>query len=586
MATRNISLPALAPAASLTGSEIYYAVQNGEDVQVSGFQIQSAYHNGPGVRAINIFDFLAASEQADVIARTGLKDLTSAFTKMFAQMENGGNLLRAPAGRYVTSGGFTIAKPFRFEGDGSGRLDSSSAITQIECNSTSAKLFTVTADDGLFEHLGLFQTGGTAVSGSSLIFVNSASNQLQSIDYFDMTINGGYDQVDVAVGNSWSMLSCILLNGVHWGIRCRNVLNADAGDWHVDGCTIYLATGAAAGIEWESSGGPRITNNKINSNTGGTYTDGIVLNCTSGTTVEWQIIGNNIEGCSGVPLNVTQSPVRGVITSNLLNAQAGTNEAIRLTQAANVIITGNQLNGNNTAITPITFGNVQNLTVGPNQTSGFASSTLSYLGSGTPSGIVDLSEVAAPNTFDPANSKASLAFSNGNLTVSGTTISATGAVARALRSGFQQATYCEFKFTTIGSAGGSGVGIINATQDPHLGHYLGDTGSNSLGYYGDGSVFFNNATLTTLAAYTSNDVIGMHVHHGLKKVWFRKNAGGWNNDVIANQNPDTGVGGITFAALGDPISPAIDIESATGVCVANFGAAAYAQTPTVTAGNW
>lgn len=530
---------------------------------------------------INVFDFLSASEQTSVINRTGT-DVTSSVSSAIAAIPSTGSTLYFPAGRYVTTGGFTLSKPFKLVGDGGGSLSASTATTQIENTSSSSKLFTATADWGYFSDLGLLCSAVTPVSGSSLIYTNGAVNY-QKIDYDHVWCNGSYDQIDVGVGNSWFARNCALLNATHWGFRVRNTVLSDAGDALIQGCWIYPAcsAGALAGIKWESSGGLKLFSNKIISNDGTRLPNGVHADFT-GTSGEWQFIGNDVD-TGDICFKLTVVPSRGMIAGNVLITH-GSNEAIQIAQGSQIIIGENTLIGNDTTKSPITFGNVQNLTVAPQMAPGFSTSTLSYLGTGTPSSILDFSQIATTNSFDPSNSRGGLTLSNGNLTVSSTTVNASGAIARTLRYGFQQSTYNEFKFTAIGSAGGSGVGIINANQDPHLGHYLGDTGNNSLGYYGDGSVFLNNALLTSLSAYTTNDVISMHVNPTLKRIWFRKNAGNWNNNASAN--PDTGTLGIDISALGSPVYPAIDVESATGVCVANFGATAYAQTPTVTAGNW
>jgi hypothetical protein len=68
-------------------------------------------------------------------------------------------------------------------------------------------------------------------------------------------------------------------------------------------------------------------------------------------------------------------------------------------------------------------------------------------------------------------------------------------------------------------------------------------------YDSGGTVKINNATVATLVSYTASDNIGVAVRSDLALIWFRKNGGGWNNDVIANQDPANGIGGISLSTL-------------------------------------
>lgn len=108
-------------------------------------------------------------------------------------------------------------------------------------------------------------------------------------------------------------------------------------------------------------------------------------------------------------------------------------------------------------------------------------------------------------------------------------------------------TYAEF-VAEPSITGSIRIGLANMTVA--LTTLLGnDTGSAAIGYDSGGTVRLNNATVATIMTYTSSDRIGVAVDRVNKKIWFRKNNGNWNNDVIANQNPVGNVGGIDISAI-------------------------------------
>jgi hypothetical protein len=174
-------------------------------------------------------------------------------------------------------------------------------------------------------------------------------------------------------------------------------------------------------------------------------------------------------------------------------------------------------------------------------------------------------------TFNPARTDASVALSNGNLT-------AVGSVG-AFRNSFgikSQASglfYCEITVNALN--GTDGIGIANnnlsTTQNPG-----GDTGS--IGYFGNGgSVIITGVGRATLASFATGSVVSMAVDIGNKKIWFRVGGGGWNNDILANQNPATNTGGVSWNGLiaSGPFTPVVCVASSGSSFTANFGATSY-----------
>jgi hypothetical protein len=178
---------------------------------------------------------------------------------------------------------------------------------------------------------------------------------------------------------------------------------------------------------------------------------------------------------------------------------------------------------------------------------------------------------------------------------SGVTLAATNLMAtftepfgtkNAVRSTISHSTgkfYAEFTATTVVVSESVGIGDANFNIDSSPG-YIG--GSNfSLGYDAGGNVFQNNGTVVaTYSTYTSGDVVGMAVDIGGQLIWWRVNAGNWNNNGAAD--PATGANGLSTSALTGPFFAASSGNGGNNVFTANFGASAYAHIPPSGYGNW
>jgi hypothetical protein len=119
-----------------------------------------------------------------------------------------------------------------------------------------------------------------------------------------------------------------------------------------------------------------------------------------------------------------------------------------------------------------------------------------------------------------------------------------------------------------GSGNKTGIGVANANE-PVDNEYLGET-NNSIGYYNTGQVYLNGAVVATLASYVSGDVGCVAYDFIHQKIWFRVNAGGWNNAAITSQDPANNIGGISTAAIAGALFPAFCCCNLSST-VANFG---------------
>lgn len=237
----------------------------------------------------------------------GSTDDTTAITTAIAAIPSGGGVLYFPAGIYKTSGGFTLAHPTMVRGDGSAGGDGSTgAISTIQCTSTTAALFTVSAYAATFADLSLYCTvtptagAGITVAGTTLT---------QSVRYERISVHGFYVNVDSQVGAFWSMHTCNLVGPVLYGVHIRNTINVDAGDWSISGCTFLTdAYNATAAIYIESSGGGRISDCKIVNAISGpaVYAKGI-YRVSSATTGVFHINNCSIEGMTDGGIVITSS---------------------------------------------------------------------------------------------------------------------------------------------------------------------------------------------------------------------------------------------------------------------------------------
>jgi hypothetical protein len=175
-------------------------------------------------------------------------------------------------------------------------------------------------------------------------------------------------------------------------------------------------------------------------------------------------------------------------------------------------------------------------------------------------GVTLFSEVWNPNNTGP-----NCTISNGGLTVQCTDF------------GNDQGTVATTSFAPTSSIYWSIlVNAVAAGYEPIIGvctssfnvisNTLGSD-NNSVGYSSNGDVSKNNTPLGTLPTYTNGDRIDVAVANG--KIWYRKNGGNWNNDVIANQNPATNTGGFTHGLSGS-LYPGVSGRANSQV-TANFG---------------
>jgi hypothetical protein len=200
--------------------------------------------------------------------------------------------------------------------------------------------------------------------------------------------------------------------------------------------------------------------------------------------------------------------------------------------------------------------------------------------------------VAATTTWDAANKSANLTLSNGNLTSKNTVGSAHAGV-RSVASHTTGKYYCELKADVQTFTAFSYFGVITAAQA--LSNFLGGT-ADSACVTGNGGVNCNGASIITpdnsADGYGQGAVCGMAVDLTAKKIWFWNSDGNrWNGTATGTQDPVTGAGGCSIAALNaGPYFVGNAIWQLNDQTTMNFGATNYALTGTKSGptgfGNW
>jgi hypothetical protein len=180
-------------------------------------------------------------------------------------------------------------------------------------------------------------------------------------------------------------------------------------------------------------------------------------------------------------------------------------------------------------------------------------------------------------TWDPNNKAAGITLTGGSLIA--TAASGTNPAVLATRS-ISGPSYWEVTCTTLALTMAIGIacGRLNTGNGLLIGN---DAVSQGVGFLNNGTVRLNNATLATIQTYAAGNVIGIAYNPQARLIWFRNDAGNWNNDVIGNQNPVGNVGGIDVSAMVlGTLYPAFAASTTTGAGTANFTGAFANAAPT------
>jgi hypothetical protein len=188
-------------------------------------------------------------------------------------------------------------------------------------------------------------------------------------------------------------------------------------------------------------------------------------------------------------------------------------------------------------------------------------------------------------TLDPTKKEASVTLSNGNNTA---TFSGARQAVVLGTSGYAAGAgklYFEITFQSGTSSSNAAVGLAPMGEAYTAQTGYNDGSINSIGAcQSSGNVYANGSKIGATSYFGgAGSVVGVAVDFANKLVWFRTNAGNWNNSGTAN--PATGTGGLAVASTAT-LYPAICTDSAS-VWQANFGGqSAFAYTPPAGYSSW
>jgi len=189
--------------------------------------------------------------------------------------------------------------------------------------------------------------------------------------------------------------------------------------------------------------------------------------------------------------------------------------------------------------------------------------------------------------FSSTDKTSTITISNNNLTATCNSATVEPQV-RSIATRPLGASKVHVEFTiTHASAATENMALGIASRAEHtFSNYLGNSENRSIGIWpktANTNVYLN-AVATNLGSMggTSGAVYAMEVDFSAQKIWFKNvtAATGWNNDIIANQNPATATGGISFATMGgSPFCICVEVQALNDAVTINTGATAFATTP-------
>lgn len=180
--------------------------------------------------------------------------------------------------------------------------------------------------------------------------------------------------------------------------------------------------------------------------------------------------------------------------------------------------------------------------------------------------------------WSATNKNSRIVLSNGGLTAtadtSATNTHEVGWADGSFTTG--QKIYWEVHVDALG--GDVGVGVANSSAAHADGDFLGSYTS-AIGEYENGAVWYNFGEVATAnPTFAAGDTVCVAVDFSAGLIWWRTNAGNWNNSSTAD--PSTGTGGITVGITG-ALFPAYSVKydgTTQSAVTANFGATTFAHT--------
>lgn len=259
------------------------------------------------------------------VVPTGFTDTEMAVAVAAVNATTGGCVLYLPPGNYVLANTYSFTKPVTVIGCGCADQLMNAAITTISFSGGATDCFDFTVDPFQVRDVHFKNTSGSTPTAGSAIHStgHNGGHKLTNV-----TVQGFYDNIVIDNQGEWSWVSVTTYGWVHWGARIQNLISVDGGDQAMVNCFAISATyNSAASFRWESGGGLRITNLKINERGGFTAAIGIdVAIAASAVTSDFLLSNSSIENVSAQPIKIRNgsgATLKNIAISNVQFANYG-----------------------------------------------------------------------------------------------------------------------------------------------------------------------------------------------------------------------------------------------------------------------
>ena len=232
--------------------------------------------------------------------KSGAADVSSLLQQAIDDCVDQQCILLLSAGTYRLDKTVNIRGALTIRGAGKATT-TERGVTRLITTSLTNTLINVEADgkNVVFEDFSLENTAtANPTAGSGLRIVDADGTVLNRMSFINF-----FNNISVESGIYWKVNQCSVFDPVNYGIWIRNTKVADIGDMSItatDFVTNYMQERSpVAAIQWQSGGGLRFQNNKINWAGGSRWQYGLRLMPDAGVqTSDFLITGNSIENCT------------------------------------------------------------------------------------------------------------------------------------------------------------------------------------------------------------------------------------------------------------------------------------------------
>lgn len=265
---------------------------NGYTITIDWEAKLSASGGGSGVTIGTSYASLCDYGSVDT---TGSSDMTS----VMQAAADTGKVITYPQGIIKCD---TITLP-----NGGGIIGQGKGLTRIYTTSTTGNAISYTPALSSNKYGGLtfksFElTSDDRASGAHIKVAPTGGYEIWEVEFFDVALWHTYTGFDIDNAAHWKITDCDVMNWHGNAVSVANNNNYDSGDSKISGCLFGNGRAAGAAIYQQSSGGLKVTGNKMN---GGNY--GYLMDLTAGAATSIFLFkGNSVEnqGVAAMAFNV------------------------------------------------------------------------------------------------------------------------------------------------------------------------------------------------------------------------------------------------------------------------------------------